>query len=184
MRNPPSTLTALPIATHSLADLESAFNARRVELVHRVRAANIAGRILHMLRSRGAEELPLAALDFAQPTMANPTAPGYRSQPRDGRGRLLSKAWLARAVVHGSRRRVVPEPGGSVAMDPNACLRRAADATKLSERRAALDDLHAWLSCGGFAPHWAMCELGTIAYVKRHGWRPSMPESFRPKAKP
>jgi hypothetical protein len=38
--------------------------------------------------------------ELAQPTMANPTAPGYRTQPRDGRGRFLPKAWLVRAETY------------------------------------------------------------------------------------
>lgn len=66
-------------------------------------------------------------------------------------------------------------------MDPNACLQRIADASDRAEERNAIDDLHTWLSGGGFAPHWAMHPDATRVYVRRYGWRPSMPEAFRPR---
>lgn len=71
MRNlTPSTLTALPHATHRLADLEAAFNARRGELA--------------------TQELGSVTWWAHQP----------RQAPRDGRGRFLSKAWLQRAETY------------------------------------------------------------------------------------
>lgn len=64
-----STITALPAATHRLADLETAFNTRRRTLIATVHSAELAGRVLAV----------------------------SRSQRRDGRGRFLSQAWLAAA---------------------------------------------------------------------------------------
>ena len=46
--------------------------------------------------------------------------------------------------------------------------------------RELLAALHEWLQGGGFAPHWNLYAEGTKAYVRRYGWRPSMPERFRP----
>lgn len=67
-------------------------------------------------------------------------------------------------------------------MDPTACLRRI-ESTARGERNAALSDLHIWLcKGGGFAPDWASYPEATKIYVKRYGWRPSMPQSFRPVA--
>lgn len=63
-----------------LATLRAAWLDRSRELEAESAAAILSGRIL-----------------CTQPAMANPSAPGYRSQPRDGRGRLLSKAWLRQA---------------------------------------------------------------------------------------
>lgn len=78
MRNlAPSTLSALPAATHNLAELELAYNTRRRSLVVQVDAASLAGRQL------------------VQPSMAWTSGP--RTQPRDGRGRFLSATWLAQA---------------------------------------------------------------------------------------
>lgn len=63
-----------------LAWLADHFAARGAELDHQVGMTLLVRRLL------------------AQPTMTWPgTQLGYRSQPRDGRGRLLSKAWLAAA---------------------------------------------------------------------------------------
>lgn len=78
MRNlPPSTLTALPHGyCYRIADLERAFNTRRRALRDEVANAALVGRIL------------------AQPiTGRNPP----HEQPRDGRGRFMSKAWLVAA---------------------------------------------------------------------------------------
>ena len=68
----PSTLAALPHATHRLADLEAAFNTRR----------------------RATQR---HALLLAQPTMS--WVDGVREQPRDGRGRFLPRTWLADAEL-------------------------------------------------------------------------------------
>jgi hypothetical protein len=66
-------------------------------------------------------------------------------------------------------------------MDPNACLRRIENTVDDGDcRDDACADLHTWITHGGFAPHWAMYPKATSEYVKRYGWRPSMPESFRP----
>jgi hypothetical protein len=81
----PSTLASLPpaaaIELHSLADLEAAFNARRLALREQADAQLLAGRVL--------------IGTIPQPSMASPTGP--RTQPRDGRGRFLNRAWLAAA---------------------------------------------------------------------------------------
>jgi len=70
----PSSLTALPHPTHNLAELESAFNARRLELAHHERVTAWIASIAPQVR----------------------TVAPHRA-PRDGRGRFLSKAWLQRA---------------------------------------------------------------------------------------
>lgn len=80
MRNlAPSSLAALPYATHRLADLESAFNARRRRVIDTVETAALAGRAM------------------TQPTMS--WVDGHRTQPRDGRGRFLPRTWLADAEL-------------------------------------------------------------------------------------
>lgn len=86
MRNlAPSSLTALPVSTHRLADLESAFNARRRELG----------------RERDAAALVAIVGGMTQP-IAHPSMSwfdGPRCQPRDGRGRFLPRTWLAAAEL-------------------------------------------------------------------------------------
>ncbi len=49
-------------------------------------------------------------------------------------------------------------------MDPDACLRRIADADDASEIFDACEDLNMWLSRGGFAPDWDACERGTYRF--------------------
>jgi hypothetical protein len=57
-------------------------------------------------------------------------------------------------------------------MDPNATLRRIEDLlsagmgpSDIEEVTEALDDLHAWLTSGGFAPRsWARYPRATAAY--------------------
>jgi len=70
---PPTVLSALG----AQSALELAFNARRRQLGRSCDAALGAGRQL------------------SQPSMA--WTGGPREQPRDGRGRFLSRAWLAQA---------------------------------------------------------------------------------------
>jgi hypothetical protein len=97
MRNlTPSTLAALPPATHKLADLEAAFNARRRQLAHETESATLVGRILHMLRLARPVHTTWEICN-AQPTMS--WVDGPRSQPRDGRGRFLPRTWLADAEL-------------------------------------------------------------------------------------
>ncbi len=94
MRNPtPSTLAALPVATHNLAELEHAYSARRRGTQHQSEAAILAGRVLTMpvYGDTGSSSAD------AQPTMA--WVDGPRSQPRDGRGRFLPRTWLADAEL-------------------------------------------------------------------------------------
>lgn len=80
MRNlAPSALVALPHATHNLAELEHAFNARRRQVIAIVDSAALAGRVL------------------TQPSMS--WVDGPRTQPRDGRGRFLPRTWLADAEL-------------------------------------------------------------------------------------
>lgn len=86
-RNVPSVLIALP-HVRPLADLELAYNARRVKLATLADVELIAAR--QLFAEVEAELVP-------QPTMARLDGTGYRSMPRDGRGRLLSKAWLQSA---------------------------------------------------------------------------------------
>lgn len=82
---------------HRLAEYEAAYNARRARLAAEVDAATLAGRVFTAISTaRNAAPQP------AQPTMRWFVDAGqrpYRSQPRDGRGRFLSKAWLAEAEL-------------------------------------------------------------------------------------
>jgi hypothetical protein len=80
MRNiSPTVLSSMPPAVQQLADLELAFNARRRELIIAAGACLTAARVL------------------TQPSMA--WVDGPRTQPRDGRGRFLSRVWLAEAEL-------------------------------------------------------------------------------------
>ncbi|HKQ66009.1 MAG TPA: hypothetical protein VJZ73_13425 [Methylomirabilota bacterium] len=85
---------SLPSHLHSLAILAD----RRAQLDRQAEAAVLTGRILATIRRADGVLASLPQLDEpAQPTMARLDGTGYRSQPRDGRGRLLGKAWLRRA---------------------------------------------------------------------------------------
>lgn len=95
-----SVLSALPSATHRIADYEQAFNARRRELRHDVRSLSLARwlcvRIAALIASRPVAAAPVVAT-LAQPSMS--WVDGPRSQPRDGRGRFLPRTWLADAEL-------------------------------------------------------------------------------------
>lgn len=54
-------------------------------------------------------------------------------------------------------------------MDPNACLRRIEDATRLSslDCREAIADLAGWLAHGGFPPDWATYPRGAKRFARR-----------------
>jgi hypothetical protein len=54
-------------------------------------------------------------------------------------------------------------------MDPNACLERIQDAASNRERREACEDLHRWISNGGFHPNWNDYPVGTARYRKHFG---------------
>jgi hypothetical protein len=94
----PSVLSALP-HVRPIADYEAAFNARRRELgavvtvVTHVRRASLFQRLAAALFAPSSAP----SLALAQPSMA--WVDGPRTQPRDGRGRFLSRAWLAEAEV-------------------------------------------------------------------------------------
>lgn len=96
----PSVLSALPSATHRIADYEQAFNARRKELRSTVGALSLARwlcvRIAALVASRSVTAAPVVAA-LAQPSMS--WVDGPRSQPRDGRGKFLSRSWLADAEL-------------------------------------------------------------------------------------
>lgn len=49
-------------------------------------------------------------------------------------------------------------------MDPNACLRRIADADTRSEVTDACRDLAGWIARGGFEPDWSAYPAGTRRY--------------------
>lgn len=80
---------------------------RRAQLERQAEAVILAGRITALCRKAARilvdvevytwSELADAPAAPEQPTMRNLDGLGYRSQPRDGRGRLLGKAWLRRA---------------------------------------------------------------------------------------
>lgn len=53
-------------------------------------------------------------------------------------------------------------------MDPDACLRRIADATDRRERSDACEDLFQWLKRGGFEPAWDNYPKGLRRYA---AWR-------------
>ena len=78
MRNlAPTTLRCMPVATHTLADLEARYLARRIQLQTEAPCAILVGRAQSML----AQGLPWYGTRYAD-------------RPRDGRGRYLSQAWL------------------------------------------------------------------------------------------
>ena len=55
-------------------------------------------------------------------------------------------------------------------MDPNAALRRIADADRVdAETREIMRGLHQWLSRGGFQPDWDAYPTGTRRYRKVYG---------------
>lgn len=87
---------SLPSHLHALALLAD----RRALLDRQADAAVLAGRILSTVRRADGilASLPqMGEAEPTQPTMARLDGTGHRSQPRDGRGRLLGKAWLRRA---------------------------------------------------------------------------------------
>lgn len=95
-----SVLSALPSATHRIADYEQAFNARRKELRQSVRSLSLARwlcvRIAALVAARPVTAATVVAT-LAQPSMS--WVDGPRSQPRDGRGRFLPRTWLADAEL-------------------------------------------------------------------------------------
>jgi hypothetical protein len=82
-----------PYPTHSLVDLQAAHQARSVELQRTAETTILVGRLTAMYRRFAT--LFVRPTYGAQPTMAWDAGP--RTQPRDGRGRFLSKAWLREA---------------------------------------------------------------------------------------
>lgn len=80
---------------------------RRAQLERQVQAAILVGRIRALCRkaARIIADVEFYAIEPGapqQPTMAWFAEPGqrpFRSQPRNGRGRFLSKAWLAEAEL-------------------------------------------------------------------------------------
>lgn len=89
---PPSSLDTMPFPTHNVIELQERFAERRLELQLTTSAAALAGRILSVFRS----SVPVHVAT-PQPSMA--WVGGPRSQPRDGRGRFLPRAWLADAEL-------------------------------------------------------------------------------------
>lgn len=91
----------LPSLMHHIALHE----ARRLQLERQAELAILAGRINALCRKAGRiladveiyalTDDPIAA---SQPTMA--WFDGPRMQPRDGRGRFLSRSWLAAAEIY------------------------------------------------------------------------------------
>jgi len=98
----PSVLSALP-HVHPIAAYETAFNARRDQLVRQTETELVLGRIAALLRWATGILVdveiyclaPDVVLPVEQPTIR--WRGQLRTQPRDGKGRLLSKAWLNRA---------------------------------------------------------------------------------------